>query len=89
MQRKDREESLEKIKTSSRYNTILVSIKSGAVGLNLTCCSNVILLGECDIWEERRVPFIHTETSFCEIDLWWNPAIEVCTDDALYACAAD
>lgn len=47
MAREHRAAALDKIKTSSRYNVILISIKSGAVGLNLTCCSVVILL---DLW---------------------------------------
>ncbi|GAA5933497.1 hypothetical protein JCM10213_001290 [Rhodosporidiobolus nylandii] len=44
---KQKEEALDKIRNDPKCTVILVSIKCGAVGLNLTCCSRVILL---DLW---------------------------------------
>ncbi|GAA5999550.1 DEAD/DEAH box helicase [Rhodotorula paludigena] len=44
---RQRDEALEAIRNDKRCTVILVSIKCGAVGLNLTCCSRVILL---DLW---------------------------------------
>ncbi|KAG0655682.1 hypothetical protein C6P46_000771 [Rhodotorula mucilaginosa] len=42
-----RAEATSRIKQDPNCTVILVSIKAGAVGLNLTCCSRVILL---DLW---------------------------------------
>ncbi|GAA5993647.1 hypothetical protein JCM10908_000659 [Rhodotorula pacifica] len=42
-----RAEATRRIKQDPKCTIILVSIKAGAVGLNLTCCSRVILL---DLW---------------------------------------
>jgi len=48
MNTKQRAEALERIKRDDdKYTAILVSIKAGSVGLNLTCCSRVILM---DLW---------------------------------------
>ncbi|GAA5972086.1 hypothetical protein JCM11641_002489 [Rhodosporidiobolus odoratus] len=44
---KKKEEALDQIRNDRKTTIILVSIKCGAVGLNLTCCSRVILL---DLW---------------------------------------
>lgn len=43
----DRAAATTRIKQDPTCTVILVSIKAGAVGLNLTCCSRVILL---DLW---------------------------------------
>ncbi|TNY21480.1 DNA repair protein rad5 [Rhodotorula diobovata] len=47
MNTRERDEALHTIRTSDRHTVILVSLKCGAVGLNLTVCSRVILL---DLW---------------------------------------
>lgn len=47
MDQKERAAALDKIRTDPSYTVILVSLKCGAVGLNLTVCSRVILL---DLW---------------------------------------
>ncbi|GAA5825079.1 hypothetical protein JCM11251_006091 [Rhodosporidiobolus azoricus] len=47
MNAKKKEESLDKIRNDPLTTVILVSLKCGAVGLNLTCCSRVLLL---DLW---------------------------------------
>lgn len=47
MNKKQRDESLETIRTSTRHRVILISFKAGSTGLNLTCCNNVILV---DLW---------------------------------------
>jgi SNF2 family DNA or RNA helicase len=47
MKMEDREASLKKIKESDKCRVILVSFKAGSTGLNLTCCSRVILV---DLW---------------------------------------
>jgi len=47
MMAKDREASLEQIKTSPSTKVILISFKAGSTGLNLTVCNHVILL---DMW---------------------------------------
>lgn len=47
MSKDQREASLEKIRTSTSTNVILISFKAGGVGLNLTACNNVILV---DLW---------------------------------------
>ncbi|GAA6060368.1 hypothetical protein JCM10212_004552 [Sporobolomyces blumeae] len=44
---KEKDAAIEKITNDARTTVILISIKSGAVGLNLTMCSRVILL---DLW---------------------------------------
>ncbi|BGP09358.1 hypothetical protein JCM10049v2_005224 [Rhodotorula toruloides] len=44
---KEKEAALDAIRNNPKVTVILVSIKCGAVGLNLTCCSRVILL---DLW---------------------------------------
>jgi SNF2 family DNA or RNA helicase len=45
MNTEQRAEALERIKRDDdKYTVILISIKTGSVGLNLTCCSRVILL---------------------------------------------
>ncbi|BGP25798.1 hypothetical protein JCM10295v2_004735 [Rhodotorula toruloides] len=44
---KEKEAALDQIRNNPKVTIILVSIKCGAVGLNLTCCSRVILL---DLW---------------------------------------
>lgn len=45
--RKQREESLNTIKEDPTVHVILVSLKAGAQGLNLTCCSTVFI---ADLW---------------------------------------
>ncbi|GAA6057214.1 hypothetical protein JCM3770_003264 [Rhodotorula araucariae] len=47
MNQRERADALQTIRTDPRCTIILVSIKCGAVGLNLTCCSRVVLL---DLW---------------------------------------
>ncbi|KAJ3534788.1 hypothetical protein NM688_g7079 [Phlebia brevispora] len=47
MNKVQRDDALERIKTSSKYKVILISFKAGSTGLNLTCCNNVILV---DLW---------------------------------------
>jgi len=47
MNQKERAEALRLIRTDPSITVILVSLKCGAVGLNLTVCSRVILL---DLW---------------------------------------
>ena len=47
MRKQQREDALEKIRTSTRTRVILISFKAGSTGLNLTCCNNVILV---DLW---------------------------------------
>ncbi|KAF7799491.1 hypothetical protein EIP86_010726 [Pleurotus ostreatoroseus] len=47
MNKVQRDDALEKIKTKSKYKVILISFKAGSTGLNLTCCNNVILV---DLW---------------------------------------
>ncbi|GAA5907882.1 hypothetical protein JCM8208_001973 [Rhodotorula glutinis] len=47
MNQKERAVALDKIRTDPSCTVILVSLKCGAVGLNLTVCSRVILL---DLW---------------------------------------
>ncbi|KAL1413004.1 hypothetical protein Q8F55_000753 [Vanrija albida] len=42
-----REDVLNKIRTSKSVRVILISFKAGSTGLNLTCCNNVILM---DLW---------------------------------------
>ncbi|EGU11306.1 DNA repair protein rad5 [Rhodotorula toruloides ATCC 204091] len=44
---KEKEAALDAIRNNPNITVILVSIKCGAVGLNLTCCSRVVLL---DLW---------------------------------------
>lgn len=39
-----REAALEKIRTSSTTRVILISLGAGSTGLNLVCCSRVILM---------------------------------------------
>jgi hypothetical protein len=47
MKMDERQASLNKIKTSKTVRVILISFKAGSTGLNLTCCSRVILV---DLW---------------------------------------
>ncbi|CAO1638861.1 unnamed protein product [Sympodiomycopsis kandeliae] len=47
MRPKHREESLRRIREDSSVRVILISFKAGSTGLNLTCCSRVILM---DLW---------------------------------------
>ena len=47
MLKPQRDEALEKIRTSAKTHVILISFKAGSTGLNLTCCNNVILV---DLW---------------------------------------
>jgi len=47
MDAKQREVSLEKIRSDKHTRVILISFKAGGAGLNLTCCNNVILV---DLW---------------------------------------
>lgn len=47
MRPKDREEALRQIRESSTIRVILISFKAGSTGLNLTCCSRVLLM---DLW---------------------------------------
>ncbi len=49
---KQKNEALNRIKTDKRTKVILVSIKSGSVGLNLNVCSRVILL---DLWWNPQI----------------------------------
>lgn len=42
-----RTEATRRIREDPGCTVIMVSLKAGAVGLNLTCCSRVILL---DLW---------------------------------------
>ncbi|KAH9471313.1 hypothetical protein Pst134EA_005214 [Puccinia striiformis f. sp. tritici] len=61
--------ALEKIKSDPKCTVLLISLKCGSVGLNLTCCSRVILM---DPWWN---PSIETQVSekdlmLLEIDVW-------------------
>ncbi|KAG9022470.1 hypothetical protein FRB95_014736 [Tulasnella sp. JGI-2019a] len=47
MGRNERDDALEKFRTSSRYNVALVSLMAGSAGLNLTAANNVVLM---DLW---------------------------------------
>lgn len=47
MRPRDREESLRRIREEPKIKTILISFKAGSTGLNLTCCSRVLLM---DLW---------------------------------------
>jgi len=47
MDAKQREVSLEKIRSDPATRVILISFKAGGAGLNLTSCNNVILV---DLW---------------------------------------
>lgn len=47
MNKVQRDDALERIRTKSKYKVILISFKAGSTGLNLTCCNNVILV---DLW---------------------------------------
>ncbi|GAA6015721.1 hypothetical protein JCM10207_008774 [Rhodosporidiobolus poonsookiae] len=47
LNQRQKEEALNKIRTDPKCTVILVSLKCGAVGLNLTVCSRVLLL---DLW---------------------------------------
>ncbi|KAG9022469.1 hypothetical protein FRB95_014735 [Tulasnella sp. JGI-2019a] len=47
MGRDERDEALEKFRTSSRYNVALISFKAGSTGLNLTAANHVVLM---DLW---------------------------------------
>lgn len=52
---------------------LFIRIKAGSVGLNLTCCSRVILM---DLWVRPSLSPLtehHTHTPLCT---QWNPAIE-------------
>ncbi|GAA6028669.1 hypothetical protein JCM8097_007339 [Rhodosporidiobolus ruineniae] len=44
---KQNAQAIDQIRDDPKCTVILVSLKCGAVGLNLTCCSRVIL---CDLW---------------------------------------
>ena len=44
---KEREESIHEIKTNPEVTVILVSLKCGSLGLNLTCANRVVLM---DVW---------------------------------------
>ncbi|KAF8513714.1 SNF2 family N-terminal domain-containing protein [Hysterangium stoloniferum] len=61
MTQKQREASLEKIRTNKSTRVILISFKAGGAGLNLTACNNVILV---DLWwnpalEEQAFGRVH------------------------------
>ncbi|KAG9022882.1 hypothetical protein FRB95_014008 [Tulasnella sp. JGI-2019a] len=47
MGRNERDDTLKKFRTSSRYNVALVSLMAGSTGLNLTAANNVVLM---DLW---------------------------------------
>ena len=44
MRNDKRQEALETIKTSTSIRVILISLKAGSTGLNLTSCNNVVLM---------------------------------------------
>lgn len=48
----DRERALERIRDDAETRIILVSFKAGSTGLNLTCCSRVILM---DLWWNPQI----------------------------------
>ncbi|KIJ37106.1 hypothetical protein M422DRAFT_178448, partial [Sphaerobolus stellatus SS14] len=61
MNAKQREESLERIRSNKTTRVILISFKAGGAGLNLTSCNNVILV---DLWwnpalEEQAFGRVH------------------------------
>lgn len=41
----ERNKSIDDLKSNPAITVILLSFKCGSVGLNLTCCSNVVLMG--------------------------------------------
>jgi SNF2 family DNA or RNA helicase len=47
-----REKALQTIKTSDTCKIILISFKAGSTGLNLTCCSRVLLM---DLWWNPQI----------------------------------
>lgn len=47
MRADERERNLETIRSDSSTSVILISFMAGSTGLNLTCCSRVILM---DLW---------------------------------------
>ena len=47
-----RERALQKIKTDPLCKIILISFKAGSTGLNLTCCSRVLLM---DLWWNPQI----------------------------------
>ena len=61
MKNQDREASLEELRTNSKTTILLISLKCGSLGLNLTAASRVVLL---DIWwnpqiEEQAIDRVH------------------------------
>lgn len=47
-----REAALEQIRSDPKTTVILISFKAGSTGLNLTCCSRVILM---DLWWNPQI----------------------------------
>ncbi|KAN0062401.1 hypothetical protein ACQY0O_005284 [Thecaphora frezii] len=52
MRQDERERNLETIRSDPSTTVILISFKAGATGLNLTCCSRVILM---DLWWNPQI----------------------------------
>ncbi|SPO40446.1 related to ULS1  len=52
MRPEERERSLERIRSDPAVTVILISFKAGATGLNLTCCSRVVLM---DLWWNPQI----------------------------------
>ncbi|EEB08972.1 ATP-dependent DNA helicase Rhp16b [Schizosaccharomyces japonicus yFS275] len=72
MKNKDREDALNKLRTKSEVQVLLCSLKCGALGLNLTCASRVILL---DVWwnpavEEQAIDRVHRIGQKHDVDVY-------------------
>ncbi len=52
MRQDAREAALRKIKDDDKCKLILISFKAGSTGLNLTCCSRVLLM---DLWWNPQI----------------------------------
>ena len=52
MNARERERAIEAFKTSSKINVLLISLKCGSLGLNLTCANRVFLM---DVWWNRKI----------------------------------
>lgn len=60
----------------SNSKVMLISLKSGAVGLNLTAASNVFLVSECSV--------LRVTLTEAQCDPWWQSAIEAQAIDRVH-----
>ncbi|GFZ43795.1 LOW QUALITY PROTEIN: hypothetical protein JCM24511_01515 [Saitozyma sp. JCM 24511] len=60
----------------SNSKVMLISLKSGAVGLNLTAASNVFLVSECSV--------LRVTMTEAQCDPWWQSAIEAQAIDRVH-----